>query len=360
MKLLLIFIVFILAFLIGQLIILRIYFFSFRRRLFDPVDNRKVHLGLIPRLGGMAFLPTQCGIFMLSLVIIRYFGIVEIEYAFLVRFLLLLCGLGLLFVVGIIDDLLGIDYRWKFLTQIVAISVFPISGLWIDNLGGLFGVYFLSPIAGIPLTIFLGVLIINAYNLIDGIDGLCSGLSILACVVFGTLFFIRNSWLYVLFCFITVGVLSPFFYYNVFGKSKRKRRIFMGDTGSLTLGLTITFLIVSYMVDNPNPSLFRGSNILVAFSVVIVPVFDVIRVILVRFLAHKPLFSPDRNHIHHYFLNLGFTKHVTLSYILLIALCFIVFNMSLTYRVNINVLLLLDIGLWVAGLGLIGKMKRLF
>ncbi|MDR0542740.1 MAG: undecaprenyl/decaprenyl-phosphate alpha-N-acetylglucosaminyl 1-phosphate transferase, partial [Dysgonamonadaceae bacterium] len=223
MKLLCVFIVFVLAFLIGQIAILRIYFFSFRRRLFDPVDSRKVHLGLIPRLGGMAFLPTQCGMFMLSVAIIHYFGIIEIEYGFLVRFLLLLCGLGLLFVVGVIDDLIGINYRWKFISQIIAVSTFPVSGLWINHLGGLCGITFLPPVAGIPLTMVLGIFIINAYNLIDGIDGLCSGLSILACVVLGTLFFIRDSWLYVFFCFITVGVLSPFFYYNVFGKSRRQR-----------------------------------------------------------------------------------------------------------------------------------------
>jgi UDP-N-acetylmuramyl pentapeptide phosphotransferase/UDP-N-acetylglucosamine-1-phosphate transferase len=111
--------------------------------------------------------------------------------------------------------------------------------------------------------------------------------------------------------------------------------------------------------DTPN-QLLPGGDVLIAFSVVMVPVLDVIRVIFVRFLAHKPLFSPDKNHVHHYFLNLGFTKHATLSYILLIALGLIVFNISMTAYVNINLVLIADIVLWFAGLWLIGKLKRSF
>jgi UDP-N-acetylmuramyl pentapeptide phosphotransferase/UDP-N-acetylglucosamine-1-phosphate transferase len=346
MKLLCIFIAFILAFIMGQIIILRTYLFSYRKRLFDPVDSRKLHRGLIPRLGGIMFLPTQCGVFMMIIGIVRHFEIIEVEYATISQFLLLICGLGLLFIIGVIDDMTGIRYQWKFIAQAVAASFLPLSGLWIQNFNGLLGINVLSPWVGIPLTIFIVVFIINAFNLIDGLDGLCSGLAILACTVLGTLFFRHEAWLYVIFSFITVGTLSPFFYYNVFGRSKKHRRIFMGDTGSMTLGLTVSFLVISYAAGHTGGIISTGRHILLAFSVVLIPLLDVIRVMAIRLLARQSLFLPDRNHIHHYFLGLGIGKHATLSYILLLDLVFVVFNMTLLRYLNNNLTLLLDLTLW--------------
>jgi len=359
MKLFSVFIAFVLAFFIGQTILKKLYVFSFRRRLFDPVDGRKSHLGLIPRMGGMAFLPTQCFIFMLVIIVLRFFDRIYIDYELLVRFLLLIMGLGLLFITGIVDDLVGIYYKWKFGAQFVAALFLPVSGLWISHLDGMLGINILPAWIGIPVTIFVIIFIINAYNLIDGIDGLCSGLTIVACTVLGTLFFRHASWLPVIFCFITVGVLAPFFYYNVHGKTKKKRRIFMGDTGSMTLGLTVAFLVISYTVGEPellNPS----GNFLVAFSVVLVPMLDVVRVVLIRLLTHKPLFLPDKNHIHHYFLELGFTQQTTLFSILGIALFYVVFNMCMVRFISNNqtLVLLIDVILWFGGLWMLNKISH--
>jgi len=359
MKLLCVFIAFVMAFFIGRAIVLKLYVVAFRRRLFDPVDGRKTHLGLIPRMGGMAFLPTQCCIFMLVIIVLRALDIIYIDYEILVRYLLLIMGLGLLFITGIVDDLMGIYYTWKFGAQFAAAIFFPVSGLWISHLDGLFGLYIIPIWLGVPLTIFVVMFIINAFNLIDGLDGLCSGLTILACTVLGTLFFRHESWLPVIFSFITVGTLAPFFYYNVYGNTKRRRRIFMGDTGSLTLGLTVAFLAISYTAGDPETVKLSG-NLSVAFSVVIVPVFDAIRVILIRFFAGKPLFLPDKNHIHHYLMSLGFSKQATLFSILSIALAFIVINMGFVRFVlnNQTIVLLLDLTLWFGGLWLLGIIRR--
>ena len=167
------------------------------------------------------------------------------------QFLLLMIGLLILSMVGVIDDLIRIDYRRKFVAQIVASLFLPLSGLWINDLYGLLGITTLSPWIGMPLTVFVAVFIINAGNLIDGIDGLCSGLVGMGALVFGFLFIYNGAWLHAVFAFITAGVLCPFFYYNVFGKSKGRQRIFMGDTGSLTLGLSMAFLAISYAMNNP-------------------------------------------------------------------------------------------------------------
>ncbi|MDR0796226.1 MAG: undecaprenyl/decaprenyl-phosphate alpha-N-acetylglucosaminyl 1-phosphate transferase [Tannerella sp.] len=359
MKLLCVFIAFVLSFFIGQSIVIKLYVFSYRRRLFDSVDARKTHTGLIPRIGGMAFLPTQCSIFLLIIIILRHFNVIQVDYQVLSQFLLLIMGLGILFVTGIVDDFVGVYYKWKFAAQFVAALLLPITGLWIHHLDGLLWMTVLPGWFGILLTICVVVFIINAFNMIDGLDGLCSGLTILACTVFGTLFFRHESWLPVIFSFITVGALAPFFYYNVYGKTKRKRRIFMGDTGSMTLGLTVAFLAIRYTSGDPSEPSPDG-NLLVAFSPVLVPMFDVVRVVAIRFINRKPLFLPDKEHIHHYFLRLGFSKTTTLFSILGIAFGFIVFNMCLSRFVfnNHNIILILDAIIYFGGLWLLGRVKH--
>ena len=377
MKLLCIFIAFLLAFFIGQKILVKLYYFSSRRQLFDPVDDRKIHTGSIPRTGGMAFLPTQVFIFMSVILILRHFEVIYVDYFLLFQFMFLIMGLGILFITGIVDDLVGIFYKWKAAAQFIAALLLPASGLWISHLDGLLGITFLPGWIGAPLTIFVIVLIINAFNLIDGIDGLCSGLTILACTVLGTLFFRHESWLPVIFSFITIGALSPFFYYNVFGKKESEKhvpdknkgliespeskwRIFMGDTGSMTLGLTVAFLVIRYTAGDSESTQQPNGNLLVAFSVVLVPILDVIRIICIRLLNRKPLFLPDNNHIHHYLLKLGFSKRMALYTILLTAFGFIVFNMCISRFVtnNHNVVILLDLIIWFGGLWLLGKIRR--
>lgn len=157
------------------------------------------------------------------------------------EFYFMACGLTLLYLSGIKDDLVGLRYRSKFVVQIIAASLIPLSGLWINNLYGLFGIDELTPWLGIPFTILLTVFIVNAINLIDGIDGLASGLSSISLLTLGCLYIYYDQWIYAILAFSTLGVLLPFFYYNVFGKVDRCKKIFMGDTGSLTLGYILAF-----------------------------------------------------------------------------------------------------------------------
>lgn len=249
--------------------------------------------------------------------------------------------------VGIVDDLIRIDYRKKFIAQIVGASFLPLSGLWINDLYGLLGITFLSPWIGIPLTIFVAVFIINAINLIDGIDGLCSGLVAIGSLTFGFLFVYGGAWLHATFAFITAGILFPFFYYNVFGKSKGKRRIFMGDTGSLTLGLSMAFLAISYAMNNPLIKPFSEGAIVLSFSTLIVPLFDVVRVVWIRYRHRSPLFIPDRNHIHHKFLRIGVSHHIAMILILVLALLFSFFNIIAVQYVSNNIVIFIDVVVWV-------------
>lgn len=341
---------FVFAVFMGWIITPQILLVAFRKRLFDSVGGRKIHDGVVPRLGGVVFAPIQCCLLILSIFFMCKLGItadMPESSAILFQFLLLMAGLLVLSMVGIVDDLIRIDYRKKFIAQIVSASFLPLSGLWINDLYGLLGITLLSPWIGIPLTIFVAVFIINAINLIDGIDGLCSGLVAIGSLTFGFLFVYGGAWLHATFAFITAGILFPFFYYNVFGKSKGKRRIFMGDTGSLTLGLSMAFLAISYAMNNPLIKPFSEGAIVLSFSTLIVPLFDVVRVVWIRYRHRSPLFIPDRNHIHHKFLRIGVSHHIAMILILVLALLFSFFNIIAVQYVSNNIVIFIDVVVWV-------------
>lgn len=335
--------------LMGWFILPQILLIAYRKRLFDIVDNRKVHVGIIPRLGGISFAPTQCCLIVLSIFFMRKLGLYYFDALKMISlFLLLICGMVLLFLVGIKDDLIGVNYRWKFVMQLVAASLFPLSNLWINNLYGIMGINALSPWIGMPMTVFLIVFIINAINLIDGIDGLCSGLAIIGCFVLGTLFISGGAWLHAVFAFITAGVLLPFFYYNVFGISKSRHRIFMGDAGSLTLGLSLSFLVISSSMYNPAIMPPSHGAIVIAFATLIVPMFDVLRVVLVRLHLHRPIFKPDCSHIHHKLLKMGFSHRNAMVLILSMVLVFNILNIITVRYFSNSLVLCMDIIIWSA------------
>lgn len=323
---------FVISVFVARLIIPRILIISLRKKLFDIPDARKIHKRAIPRLGGVSFFPTI--LFSCCLVLafrsLAGYNISDLQVSYVLpECLFLICGMTLLYLTGIADDLIGVRYRQKFVVQILCACFLPISGLWINDLYGLFGVHVISAWVGIPFTVLTIVFITNAVNLIDGIDGLASGLSSVALLVFGVLFIEKGLWMYSIIAFSTFGVLVPFFYYNVFGSVERARKIFMGDTGSLTLGYILSFLAVKYSQNNLVVTSYTEGAFVIAFSTLIVPSFDVIRVVMLRIRNGKSPFEADKNHIHHKFLAMGFTPRKALITILLISCSFSAINIFL-------------------------------
>mgnify|MGYP002656951046 FL=1 len=217
---------FVISVYIAKLIIPRILLISFRKKLFDIPDERKLHKRAIPRLGGVSFFPTilfSCS----AVLVIRSltgYGISVLSATYILpEFLVLICGMVLLYLTGIADDLVGVRYRQKFVVQIICAVLFPMVGLWINDFYGLFGIDCVPAWLGISFTILTVVFITNAINLIDGIDGLASGLSSVSLLVFGFLFIEKGLWIYGMLAFSTFGVLIPFFYYNVFGSAAHAR-----------------------------------------------------------------------------------------------------------------------------------------
>jgi UDP-N-acetylmuramyl pentapeptide phosphotransferase/UDP-N-acetylglucosamine-1-phosphate transferase len=319
-------------------------------KLFDIPEKRKVHTGSIPRLGGVSFFP----VFLLSVIFTMGMGYIYNPQfmleagmlSFLSEFGFVICGLILLFLTGMKDDLLGMRYLPKFGVQFFAASLIPLSGVWIDNLYGLLGIYHLSPVLGIPLTIFIIIFVINAVNLIDGIDGLASGLSGIGLTLLGSIFLINKEWLYAMSSFTVAGLLIPFFYYNVFGKAYNANKIFMGDTGSLTLGYFLAYFSIR-LSNVGETGVMNSGMIMIAFAPLLIPMLDVCRVMYVRYRAGTNLFVADRNHIHHKFVDLGYSASRTLSILLFMSvfICFI--NVILARIINVNLLLIIDIMSWV-------------
>lgn len=332
---------------LGMVIIPRILVISHKKRLYDVPDARKVHTMPVPRLGGLSFFPVILMSMFLVIGFRLYFWDVNVSglsFNMLYEYLFLFVGMTLLYLVGVCDDLVGVGYRYKFAVQIAAAFLLVLSGNWFDSFGGLFGIYSVPVWVGVPFTVFIVVYITNAINLIDGIDGLVSGLCCIALSVLSVIFFLRGQYVYALLAICTLGILMPFWCYNVFGNANRGHKLFMGDAGSLTLGYVISFLIIHMSVTNEVSPTLSNPYMVIAFSTVLVPLLDVIRVVLHRLREHKNPFLPDKNHFHHKLLRTG--MRVVMVTILGIAVSFIGLNAWLAWQMNITFLLGINLILW--------------
>ena len=332
----------------GMVIIPRILVISHKKRLYDVPDARKVHTMPVPRLGGLSFFPVILMSMFLVIGFRLYFWDMDtssLSFNMLYEYLFLFVGMTLLYLVGVCDDLVGVGYRYKFAVQIAAAFLLVLSGNWFDSFGGLFGIYSVPVWVGVPFTVFIVVYITNAINLIDGIDGLASGLCCIALSVLSVIFFLRGQYVYALLAICTLGILMPFWCYNVFGNANRGHKLFMGDAGSLTLGYVISFLIIHMSVTNEVSPTLSNPYMVIAFSTVLVPLLDVIRVVLHRLREHKNPFLPDKNHFHHKLLRTGMRVRMVMVTILGIAVSFIGLNAWLAWQMNITFLLGINLDL---------------
>jgi len=347
---------------LGMVIIPRILVISHKKRLYDVPDARKVHTMPVPRLGGLSFFPVILMSMFLVIGFRLYFWDVNVSglsFNMLYEYLFLFVGMTLLYLVGVYDDLVGVGYRYKFAVQIAAAFLLVLSGNWFDSFGGLFGIYSVPVWIGVPFTVFIVVYITNAINLIDGIDGLASGLCCIALSVLSVIFFLRGQYVYALLAICTLGILMPFWCYNVFGNANRGHKLFMGDAGSLTLGYVISFLIIHMSVTNEVSPTLSNPYMVIAFSTVLVPLLDVIRVVLHRLREHKNPFLPDKNHFHHKLLRTGMRVRMVMVCIIAISAFFILLNSSLAWRVDITYLFFLNLFCWsILHVGLNGLIRR--
>lgn len=341
------FAVFLVVIAMTGIIIPKILLIAFRRQLFDSSNDRKVHKGAVPRLGGIAFFPSilfaLLGVFGVS-VLYGDLSVNTNDLYWMVCFALITCAIITLYLVGMADDLIGVKYRAKFMAQIFASVLVIGSGVEINSLHGFMGLYVLPHGVSMVLTCLLIVFITNAINLIDGIDGLASGLSALACGSYGALCLVAGEYVFSAIAFATLGALIPFFYFNVFGHADRKNKIFMGDTGALTIGMVLSVLSIKIcslevVTGDSNPAML-------AFSPLLIPCFDVVRVYLYRLNRRKNPFMPDKTHIHHKLLALGMSQRVALPVIVASSLVLSMLNFMLCDLLTITFMFFVDIAIW--------------
>lgn len=333
---------------IGFIIVPRIVFISQKKGLFDFVNERKVHITPTPRLGGVSFFPAV--IFSVSFVMaLRTLFNLDIPpflaESVLLEMPLLLCGLVTLYFIGMADDLVGVNFRYKLVAQLIASILLILSGIYVNNLHGFCGIYEIPTWFGYPLTVVLVSFIINAINLIDGIDGLASGLSSITLTSLGVWFGVHHLYIYSMIAFAMLGVIFPFFFYNVFGKNSK---IFMGDTGSLLIGYLVAFLSAKLCMLSVSFEEYHLDNApIIILAILFIPLFDAARVFFERIQKGKSPFHPDKTHIHHKFLALGFSHRQTMVFILAIATVIVVINYFLNMILNINIMFCVNITLGI-------------
>lgn len=344
---------------ISGIIIPKILLIAFRKRLFDEPDERKIHTAAVPRLGGLAFMPSI--VFSICLVVgvkgildaqglSAYFGgpsEVGDMSEMLLPMCFGLCAVMMMYLVGIADDLIGVRYRAKFVAQILAALLLAMGGVRIENFHGFMWLYELPMGLSWAATVLLVVFITNAINLIDGIDGLASGLSGIAMAFYGFVFMHTGHMLYAMLAFAGLGTLVPFFYYNVFGNPAMGKKIFMGDTGSLTTGLILSFLSIE-VCSLPEGSVYSWDVMVVAFAPLAIPCLDVIRVFVHRIVRGMSPFLPDKSHIHHKLLALGIPQRWAMITILATSSALIAANLLMSVHMGPMWVLVIDMVVWVA------------
>ena len=335
-----------------------------KMNLYDTQDERKVHKGNVPRLGGISFVPAILFSLLMVIAAMSIYSPLSLyfKYGPITEVMLAMSGCILLYLVGIIDDVVGVSYKHKFYIQIMASILICLSGLWIKNLHGIFGINELTPFIGIPLTILVIVLIINSVNLIDGIDGLASGLCIMGTIGYSVVFFHRDMNIYMILAAAMLGLLLVFYLYNTLG-NPGVNKTFMGDTGSLTMGYLLSFFAIK--LSSINQPMFAsnddGAYFVYALSVILIPVMDVFRVFFARIRDAKGPFFPDKRHIHHKIMALGFSMRQTRYLIFSISIAFFTLNMLIYcyWGLNINLLILIDSIIWITMNMLISRKVRL-
>lgn len=282
---------------------------SYKKQLMDVPGERSSHINKVPTLGGVAL----------------FFGIVVSTSIFAtdlgVNYSFFLSAITILFFIGLMDDLLVVAPDKKLYGQIVStILIIFGSGIMINSFSGLFGIYKIPYFIGVLLTIFVFIVLINAYNLIDGIDGLAAGIGIVICLCFVYIFYRIFDYGIGILAVSTLAVLLGFGRYNL----SKKFKIFMGDTGSMVIGFILTFMAIRFLYISETSNLGLKTGPVILLFIFVIPILDTLYVFTIRVLRKRNPFSPDKNHLHHQFLKLGFNHLQTSIILVLINIFFII------------------------------------
>ena len=281
-----------------------------QKRNADNLDARNPQRISIPVLGGIA---VMFGV-VVALGVSRLFFDCSSLYTIVLAMFMMLY-------VSTIDDIKKLSPRVRFLIEIgIALMLMYTCGYSIDNFHGLWGLQAIPLSISIPLTIVTVIALINSINLIDGVDGYSSGFCIMACLIFGAFFAIAGDIPMVMLASVCFGSLLPFFFHNVFGETSK---MFIGDRGTLVMGVVMSVFVLNMFKTETISQVYSslGMGVIpLTLSILSIPVFDTVRVMIYRVIRGKSPFHPDRTRLHYLFIDMGFSHIGTIFSILLLNL----------------------------------------
>lgn len=321
------------SFIVSYLVIPRIISIVRIKNLMDKPNQRSSHKEKTPTMGGVAFFASLLS----SLYFLQVYDSHKLGLS-------LVIGLLILFYIGIKDDLVGVSPRTKIIGQMLSfIFVMDSDELSITSLNGFLGFYELPLWISYFLGIFIIISIVNAYNLIDGINGSASMVGIMIFSIFSYIFYQTKDYYFVLLSISSIGCLTAFLRYNI----SKKNSIFMGDTGSLLIGFVIgvcTLRFLNLPIERLSMANINYYNkFVLVFIILYIPFVDTMRVFLIRILKHRSPFFADRNHIHHIMIDYMMLSHIQASLLLALfnLLVFIFFYIANLYISTITLFIVL-------------------
>ena len=312
-----------------------IYLVKSKNLMDEPID-RSMHTAKTPTLGGVGMFIT------FSLTLIGLGMVMGLSQTELIKLLSIIAASITLMFLGIKDDLVGLAPKKKFMIQILAaLMVIVVTDVRIASCYGLLGLEELPYIVSVAFSVFVFLAVINAFNLIDGIDGLAGTIGVIVTATFGGFYILNERYLMVIISFALIGALIGFLRFNL----SSRRKIFMGDSGSMFIGFILAYQAISFLEFNATtvtPYTVHVAPIM-AMAILSYPILDTLRVFTIRIAQKRSPFSADRNHIHHRLLALGLThKKATLTLgiinILVIALAFIIKDLYINLQLYLLVL----------------------
>ena len=295
------------------------------KNIVDNPDARKLQRIPIPVMGGIAVV---FGL-MVGVMCFNFFG----DFS---NMLAVLSAVIVIMLVGLVDDIRGLSPKIRFVIEIFLVFyLIQATGHQINNFHGLWGVNVIPEWVSIPLTIFACVGIINAVNLIDGVDGYSSGYCIMASIYFAITFFYLGNLKMVALAGIIIASLLPFFLCNVFG---RHSKMFIGDAGTLSMGILISTFVRNMLTSTIDSTIVADNLGLIPLSLAImsVPIFDTLRVMGSRIMRGTSPFKPDKTHLHHAFIDLGFS-HIGTTFSILCLNTFVVLCWYVSYKLGASI-----------------------
>mgnify|MGYP002521147694 FL=1 len=282
---------------------------AFRKKLVDNPNARKLQKRPVPVVGGIAvFFGLLAGLLAAS--VCHHVLMPDLPHISLFP---VLCAMGIMLYVGTMDDIVGLSPLSRIVIEVVSIlAIIFGSGMCVDTFRGMWGVEAFSWWLAVPLTVFAGVGIINAINMIDGVNGLSSGLCIICSILFGVAFIRLRDVPNAVLAFTMAAAVIPFYIHNVFGL---KSRMFIGDAGTMVMGILMTWFLICLLSSRNDEAYYevddRVNLIAMSLAILSVPVFDTLRVMTMRALKGKSPFRPDKTHLHHVFVNVGVSHFIT-------------------------------------------------